>query len=43
MLACRSKTAPGSREGESKAGGHTGKHTLVSWKEQNDMQKELKS
>lgn len=43
MLACRSNTAPGSREGESKAGGHTGKHTLVSWKEQNDMQKELKS
>lgn len=34
MLACRSNTAPGSREGESKAGGHTGKQTLVSWKEQ---------
>lgn len=34
MLACRSNTAPGSREGESKAGGQTGKQQSVSQKEQ---------
>lgn len=39
MLACRSNTAPGSREGESMAGGHTGKQQSVSRKnELNTMQ-----
>lgn len=37
MLACRSNTAPGGREGESRqAGGHTGKHA-VAWLEQNTL------
>lgn len=40
MLACRSNTAPGSREGESKAGGHTGKQQSVSWKEQTQQHAE---
>lgn len=40
MLACRSNTAPGSREGESKAGGHTGKQKSVSWKEQTQQHAE---
>lgn len=39
MLACRSNTAPGSREGESMAGGHTGKQQSDSGKnELNTMQ-----
>lgn len=34
MLACRSNTAPGGREGESKAGGHTGRqHSVSQWEQ----------
>ena len=40
MLACRSNTAPGSREGESKAGGHTGKQQSVSQEEQSQQRAE---